>query len=93
MTRPTTDNLVLHHCEVADLRQYVVAESVDWIFTDPPYPREYVARELARLCRARSPAAASRTTCRVLDADAQWQPFNTTEVTTKANMVSALPQP
>ena len=38
--RPTTDNLVLHHCAVADLHQHVAAESVDWIFTDPPYTKE-----------------------------------------------------
>ena len=40
--RPTTDNLTLHHCAVADLHKHVGAESVDWIFTDPPYPREFM---------------------------------------------------
>ena len=40
--RPTADNLVLHHCAVADLHKHVAAESIDWIFTDPPYPREYL---------------------------------------------------
>ena len=41
-TKVETDNLVLHHCAVADLHKHVAAESVDWIFTDPPYPKEYL---------------------------------------------------
>lgn len=33
---------VLHECAVADLHAHVEPASVDWIITDPPYPREYL---------------------------------------------------
>ena len=39
---PDLPDVQLHHSEVADLHQHVAAESIDWIFTDPPYPREYL---------------------------------------------------
>jgi site-specific DNA-methyltransferase (adenine-specific) len=33
----------LYHCGVAELSQYVQPESIDYIITDPPYPREFLS--------------------------------------------------
>lgn len=37
------DTYHVHHCSVADFSQYVQANSIDAIITDPPYPREYLS--------------------------------------------------
>ena len=37
---PPRGDATLHHCAIADLRQHVAADSVDLIFTDPPYERD-----------------------------------------------------
>ena len=36
------ERICLHTASVADASQYVTGESVDYIVTDPPYPREYL---------------------------------------------------
>lgn len=36
------DRLKLYHCGVADLKQYVLPNSIDYIITDPPYPKEFL---------------------------------------------------
>ncbi|HEX3640138.1 MAG TPA: ParB N-terminal domain-containing protein [Ktedonobacteraceae bacterium] len=33
----------LYHCSVSELSQYVQPESIDYIITDPPYPREFLS--------------------------------------------------
>lgn len=36
------DRLKLYHCGVLDLKQYVSPNSIDYIITDPPYPKEFL---------------------------------------------------
>lgn len=39
---PENDKLKLYHCSVAELKQYVLPNSIDYIITDPPYPKEFL---------------------------------------------------
>lgn len=51
---PKTDRYVIHTCDIANLVSggYVQRASVDWVITDPPYPREYlpVYSTLSKIC-------------------------------------------
>ncbi len=37
------DHCQLYHCGVSELSQHVRPESIDFIITDPPYPREFLS--------------------------------------------------
>ncbi|HUU93728.1 MAG TPA: DNA modification methylase [Phycisphaerae bacterium] len=37
-----TDRYVVHHGDLATVGQQVEADSIDWIITDPPYPKKYL---------------------------------------------------
>lgn len=37
-----SDRYNIYHCGVETLQNYVEPNSVDWIITDPPYPREFL---------------------------------------------------
>ena len=39
---PDTDRVSFFTCDIADAKGRIEAESVDWIITDPPYPKKYL---------------------------------------------------
>lgn len=39
---PNNDRVTIHIADIADACDCVDAESVDWIITDPPYPKEFL---------------------------------------------------
>jgi 16S rRNA G966 N2-methylase RsmD len=49
----TTERYKIYHCGVAELMNHVAPNSIDWIITDPPYPREFLETyaELAKFAK------------------------------------------